>query len=91
MHRNDLEVVALTPREWRVCDGTIDENDARRILGYIEHRADGFEVLALCPAPRFRSGCASWNEALGVLLAFANGAGRASSDWALVGSARMVA
>ncbi len=49
--RRELEVVALTDHEWRVCDGRVDEGDARRILGYIAEECGRFEVLALNPAP----------------------------------------
>ena len=47
----DLEVVALTDHEWRVCDARIDECDARRILGYIAKVSGRYEALALGPAP----------------------------------------
>ncbi|HEY8591213.1 MAG TPA: hypothetical protein VIL55_16820 [Naasia sp.] len=73
MHRKtagrDIEVVALTSHEWRICDGTIDERDARRVLGYIEERPDSYEVLALCPAPRVQGEYSSWDDALKALLA----------------------
>lgn len=48
----ELEVVALTDHEWRVCDARIDECDARRILGYIARVCGRYEALALDPAPR---------------------------------------
>ncbi len=48
----ELEVVALTDHEWRVCDGRIDECDARRILGYIAKVSGRYEALALKPTPR---------------------------------------
>lgn len=40
-----LEVVALSPRGWRVCDGRIHAKDATRLLGYVEEIEDEFEVL----------------------------------------------
>ncbi len=49
--QRELEVVALTDHEWRVCDGRVDEGDARRILGYIAEECGQYEVLALKPAP----------------------------------------
>lgn len=66
---HDIEVVALTWHEWRVCDGTIEENDARRVLGYIEERPDCYEVLSLGPAPQVRGAYRSWDDALAALLA----------------------
>lgn len=72
MHRRtsgrDIEVVALTGHEWRICDGTIEQHDARRVLGYIEERPDCFEVLVLCPAPHQHGAYSSWDDALAALL-----------------------
>ncbi|WP_210505881.1 hypothetical protein [Naasia sp. SYSU D00057] len=68
-----LEIVALSRCEWRICDGRIDEGDARRILGYIERRDDGYEVLALNPAPSVCGCFGSWQESLAALEQYANG------------------
>lgn len=40
-----LEVVALSGREWRVCDGRIHPSDASRLLAFIENVGGEFEVL----------------------------------------------
>jgi hypothetical protein len=77
--RMELEVVALTRREWRVCDGRIDEGDARRILGYIEQRDGRYEVLALNPAPSVCGCFGSWHECLEALESYAQGEKRAAS------------
>jgi hypothetical protein len=69
--RIELEVVALTRCEWRVCDGRIAEGDARRILGYIEKRDGGYEVLALKPAPSVCGRYGSWEESLVALERYA--------------------
>ena len=69
----ELEVVALSRSEWRVCDGRIDEGDARRILGYIERRENGYEVLALNPAHRVCGSYGSWHESLTALKRCARG------------------
>ena len=80
----ELEVVALSPREWRVCDGTIEESDARRILGYIERGEEGYEVLALDPAPSVCGCFSSWQESLTALERHA----RHESSGAAEGSAK---
>ena len=74
--REDIEVVALSRCEWRICDGRIEEGDARRILGYIERREDRYEVLALNPAPSVCGCFGSWQESLDALERYA-GEGRA--------------
>ncbi|MFC0678142.1 hypothetical protein ACFFGH_09850 [Lysobacter korlensis] len=66
-----LEVVALSDHEWRVCDRVLDKADPRRVLGYIERSGEGFEVLALLPAPTPCGRFAGWNAALSVISALA--------------------
>jgi len=43
-----LELVAVADEAWRVSDGRIPHDDARRILGVIERRGDCYEVMWLC-------------------------------------------
>ncbi len=63
-----LEVVALSDHEWRVCDRLLDKADPRRVLAYIERSGeDGFEVLALLPAPTPCGRFSSWSTALTVI------------------------
>ncbi|BDZ47331.1 hypothetical protein [Naasia aerilata] len=62
-----LEVVALSSHEWRVCDLHLDEDDGRRVLGYIEARDARYDVLELCPEPVRHGDCGSWEDALGLL------------------------
>jgi hypothetical protein len=63
-----LEVVALAEDAWRVCDGAIDDFDARRILGYVEKKAGRYEALSLSPAPLFCGAFRSWDDALRALV-----------------------
>jgi hypothetical protein len=74
-----LEVVSLSDHEWRVCDRLLDKADPRRVLGYIEQSGDGFEVLALLPAPTPCGRFATWNAALSVISALALGGSRRAS------------
>jgi hypothetical protein len=47
----EIETIALTETSWRVCDGGLPDDDATRLLAYIEENADGFEVLWMWPFP----------------------------------------
>ncbi len=51
----DLQLTSVTSRGWRVTDGRLPVHDPLRLLGYIERRADVFEVM------RFGAGF-EWNE-----------------------------
>lgn len=51
-----------------MCDGTIDDFDARRILGYVEKKAGRYEALSLSPAPLFCGAFRSWDDALRALV-----------------------
>lgn len=62
-----LEVIALSDHEWRVCDPHLDEDDGRRVLGYIEARDSRYDVLELCPEPVRHGDCESWEDALALL------------------------
>jgi hypothetical protein len=45
-----LETIALTETSWRVCDGTLPEDDAVRLLAYVEQTPTGVEVLWMLPS-----------------------------------------
>jgi hypothetical protein len=40
-----LDVQALSASQWRVCDIRWPEHDARRLLGFVEKRAERFDVI----------------------------------------------
>lgn len=46
-----LEVIALTETEWRVCDARLHENDARRLLGYLQVQGERVELMRMQPVP----------------------------------------
>jgi hypothetical protein len=47
-----IETIALTETSWRVCDGGLPDDDATRLLAYIEENGElGFEVLWMWPFP----------------------------------------
>jgi hypothetical protein len=77
-----LEVVALSDHEWRVCDRLLHRADPRRVLGYIERRDEGYEVLALLPAPTPCGRFSDWNAALSAVAALALTDGRRAPGFA---------
>ena len=77
-----LEVVALSDHEWRVCDRLLDKADPRRVLGYIEGRDEGYEVLALLPAPTPCGRFLDFNSALSTVAALALRDGRRAPRFA---------
>ncbi|MET4781563.1 hypothetical protein [Glaciihabitans sp. UYNi722] len=42
-----IEIVALSNGEWRVCDSRLPNDDARRVLGFIESKNGAYEVFQL--------------------------------------------
>jgi hypothetical protein len=44
-----LDVQALSASQWRVCDTRWSERDARSLLGFIEKRAERFDVIQVRP------------------------------------------
>lgn len=48
-----LEVIALGPHDWRVCDSRIDPVNARRIIAYVEIVDARYEVVWMSPAVSF--------------------------------------
>lgn len=51
----DVVLTALSPREWRVTNGRIDDGDPSGLIGFIEKTGDGYEVLRLgTPLERWR-------------------------------------
>ena len=43
----DIEVQPVAPAAWRVRDSRFPEQDARALIGFIEQKADAFEVMQL--------------------------------------------
>lgn len=43
----DLDVHPLSGTSWRVCDNRLPEDNACRLLGFIERKGDRFEVTQL--------------------------------------------
>jgi hypothetical protein len=41
----DLEVLSLSEAQWRVCDLRISEDDATRVIGFIERKQDLYEAM----------------------------------------------
>jgi hypothetical protein len=64
--RQGLEVVPLSPHEWRVSDPGRDEHDGLSLLGFVEEVAGGFEVTAI-GHPGHRTVHPDLNAALRVL------------------------
>ena len=50
---DDIEVMAVSKREWRVRDSRIGDDDARSIIGFIEQKAGTFEVMMFGDPLRF--------------------------------------
>lgn len=67
MWPEDLEISQLGDHRWAVCDNRLDPGHPSRVLGYIERRSEGFEVLALTPAPTTRGHYDRWGAAVQVL------------------------
>jgi hypothetical protein len=44
-----VELVAIADHAWRVSDDRIPDGDARRILGYLEERDGGVEIMWMQP------------------------------------------
>lgn len=65
--RDDLEVIALSDHEWRVCDATIEDGDPRRLLGYIERQEREYDVLILAPRPIAHGRFPRWDTVMEVL------------------------
>lgn len=46
-----IETIALTETSWRVCDAGLPDDDATRLIAYVEQNDAGFEVLWMWPSP----------------------------------------
>ncbi len=47
-----VETIALTETSWRVCNGELPDDDARRLVAYVEETGPAaFEVLWMWPRP----------------------------------------
>lgn len=47
----EIETIALTETSWRVCDAELPDDDATRLIAYVEENDRGFEVLWMWPFP----------------------------------------
>ena len=63
-HDHPLEVVALSDHQWRICDRGVEDDDARRILAYIEKRDGWYEVMSLKPVPSVCGRFCTFHQAL---------------------------
>ncbi len=54
MGRPDLEVAPVSDHEWRVCDARIAQDDAGRVLGFVEQSRAGYEALRIDDGIRFK-------------------------------------
>jgi hypothetical protein len=59
-----LEVRKISDHEWRVGDGRRDEQSPEKVLGYIQEREGGFEVLNMSAMGRDEV-FQRWDAALG--------------------------
>ncbi|RIJ47495.1 hypothetical protein DZG00_13330 [Clavibacter lycopersici] len=71
MARTDarLEVVALSPTEWRVCDARIGAADATRIIAYAQRRGGRVELMRMRPVPGLCDWFGSLDDALAAVAA----------------------
>jgi hypothetical protein len=42
-----LELVAMSPGAWRLCDGRVPRDDAASVIAYVERDGDGVDVVWL--------------------------------------------
>lgn len=62
-----LEVIALGEQSWRVCDRFVPEDDATRLLAYVEQVGERFEVLWMWPRAGMCESFASLADALAAI------------------------
>jgi|GEM_PF-3901249 len=63
-----LEVTEVAPGSWRICNAENDEQDARRVVGFIGMTGAGaYEALALRPAPHQCGIHHHWSDAFTAL------------------------
>ncbi|MGH3704335.1 MAG: hypothetical protein ACRDT9_06870 [Agromyces sp.] len=61
------DVVDLIPVDtglWRVCDTRFEEGRSRRIIGYLDHRGEGYEMLWMRPRPGVIRRYATFDDAV---------------------------
>lgn len=46
-----IETIALTETSWRVCDADLPDDDATRLIAYVEENGLGVEILWMWPFP----------------------------------------
>lgn len=56
----------LSDNEWRICDASVDENDAMRVLGFLEQRPGYFELTSM-NQPHRRERFESFNSAIAAM------------------------
>ncbi|RWZ64273.1 hypothetical protein ELQ92_05750 [Labedella populi] len=61
--RRTVETIALTESSWRVCDADLPDDDATRLIAYVEQNDVGFEVLWMWPFPGSCTTYAALDEA----------------------------
>jgi hypothetical protein len=61
-----LEIMELSDNEWRICDAAMDENDATRVLGFLEQRAGYFELTSM-NRPHRRERFGSFDSAIAAM------------------------
>ena len=66
-YRADMEVIPLSPTEWRVADHATEQDDPSGLLGFIQIVGSAFEVTNL-GRPRERSYFSSFDRATASLL-----------------------
>jgi hypothetical protein len=62
-----LEIMELSENEWRICDAAVDENDAMRVLAFLEQRAGYFELTSM-NRPHRRERFGSFDSAITAMM-----------------------
>ncbi|MET0990016.1 MAG: hypothetical protein ABWY54_05165 [Glaciihabitans sp.] len=57
----------LSENEWRICDASVNQNDAIRVLGFLEHGPGYFELTAM-NQPHRRERFASFDSAIAAMM-----------------------
>lgn len=60
----DLQVSRISQTEWRIADGRLSDSSPSKVLGFIQQRGSGFEVLSL-DSPDRDLYFAAWVAAIG--------------------------
>jgi hypothetical protein len=57
----------ISDNEWRICDASVDQNDAMRVLGFLEQRPGYFELTAM-NQPHLRERFLSFDSAIAAMM-----------------------